>query len=221
MFEVDRSSPISLYRAFACAEHAEEFVRHGRVRLGSVYSYKSIADDSRRDPKEGDVLVRVPSNAVETVHLDKATLRLVGSSFAPGVLNFSSTYMHPVYALCMSGPDVDLDFLRTKMGRHVVRITDTARMVDAVATALRVSPLPDREVFFLDLTPITYSKGDLGPKPTNTVKMSFAQKPLEFKPEREHRLAVGLSGSRVGAPTAIFLSLACPQEFCEMLPADE
>lgn len=166
MFKVDRSSPISLYRAFVCAEQAEEFVRHGRVRLGSVYSYKSIADDSRRDPAEGDVLLRVTSDAVETVHLDKVILRSVGSTFAPGILNFSSTYMGPVYAR-MPGPEVDLDFLRTKMGRHGVRITDTARMVVAVETALRVSPPPDREVFFVNLTPITYSKGDLGPKYTS------------------------------------------------------
>lgn len=220
MITVDNSSPTALYRAFARAEHAEDFALRGRVRLGSVRSYKSIADDARRDRTEGDALVRVPSNAVETVHFDYATLRSMGSTFGPGVINFSSTYMNPVYALCMSAPDVDLSFLRARMGPHVVRITDTAKLVAAVAAAVQVSPLPDREVFFVDLTPVTYDKGDLGPKPDNTVKMSYAQKPPHFALEREHRLAIGLSGSSVGAPDALFLDLADPQGFCETMLAD-
>ncbi|MEQ8767871.1 MAG: hypothetical protein RL885_28465 [Planctomycetota bacterium] len=217
MFSVDRSSAPYLLRAFQKLEHAEDLAFRGRVRFVDVHYYKDIEDPARRDGSEGSGQLRVPSNSVETLHIDSATGKTLGSTFAPGYLNFGSTYIHPVYALCMSGPGVDLSFLRRKMGRYVVRIRDPERLVDDVVESLQECPIPDREVFFVHLLPVEYKKGLVGAKPDDTVRLSYAQKPPDFVDECEYRLVIGVSGVRPDVPVEFFLTLRSAGEYCELL----
>lgn len=213
---VDNSSPATLLRAFPDRTHAEDLVRHGRVRLGSILSYRTIEDEKRRDPTEGEVRLQVPG-PVTTLHIDPVTLRVNNETVAPGLLNFGSSYHNPVYALCMSSPDVQPDHFR-HLGRYVIRISDTSMLLDDVVEALRTPPVAECEVLFVDLCPVVYNKGTIAPAPRgDSIKLHYSQKPDHFSSDCEHRLAVGLSGPLARAPSHIFLQLARAGAYCELL----
>jgi len=217
MFAVENSAPMCLLRAYRCRDHAAQLAIEGRVQLGEVLTYRKIEDASRQDPSEGEVRLQVPA-PVETLHVDPMSGRIVSTTVAPGLLNYSSSYMHPVYALCMSHSAVGLPYLRKKMGRHVVHIRDTAKLLEDVAAALQFTPILDRDVHFVDLCPIIYNKGEVGPAPEGrSIHMYYSQKPPVFSSEREHRLAIGLSGLAATAPPRIALTLSRASEYCELL----
>lgn len=126
--------------------------------------------------------------------------------------------MQPVYVMCMSGPSVDLGYLRDKMGRHVVKIHNSAALLNAVVEVVGTLIPTDRSVLFVKLIAVRYDKDGVGVKPIDTVTASYSQKPSEFSPEHEVRLAVGLSGPRRGAPEELLLTLNSPTVFCEAVP---
>lgn len=220
-FSINNESPSGLYRAFDELAYAENLAHRGELRLRLVQSYRAIKDPSRRDESEGEIRIRVETDEMQTLHLEPSTLRTLGSSTGPGVLHYSGEYLSPVYVLCMSSPSVELGFLRSKMGPHIVRILDSEEFVQRVAAALVPSPLSDRKVCFVDLVPVTYTKGKLGKKPdgNDMIRMSYAQKPQEFAAECEHRLAVGFGGPLRNAPENFSILLSDPTEFLELLPS--
>lgn len=92
--------PHVLYRGFTQLSYALDFIQSGRFRLGRLDVYQDIEDISRSDNSEG-----------------------MGHFVSPDGASMHFELGNPTYLFCCSVGDVDIAFLRRRMGPFIVRIT--------------------------------------------------------------------------------------------------
>jgi hypothetical protein len=195
--------PGEVLRVFTEEEHALAFLQ-GKLRLRERCTYREIEDQARRDASEGEARLRVPG--VNDVWV-----------------NYGSRLMNPVYVLCTSLPTIDPQ-VRAKMGRYVVHVRDTSRLVAALQKAVEVSPLTDREVIGVDAGLVAYTQDEqiaYTPDSETRTRLTYFQKSKSFSEQCEWRFVVQMSGPLSNAPECLYLEIGSLEEFAELLPLDD
>ncbi len=164
--------PPYLYRGFTKEIYAKEFLEKGKFRLGFIEHYRSIEDDNRRDETEGKS---------ESIVKQEPDFTLYSRG----------TWGDPVYLFCTSGPDVDLEYMKTKWP-FVVKITDPEKLKNAIDDN---KPLNTKMevVGRCEIREVSYDKGELTTVDRNSVKeaiRSYTQKPRSFEEDCEFRYVV-------------------------------
>lgn len=190
-----------LYRAFTDFRYAREFVSAGRFRLGRLDRYREIENAARVDAAEG-----------YGHYVDQAGIH---EHFRRG---------EPIYLLCCSGKDVDLTFLRRKMGPAIVRINDPQQLATDITDYLeRMNIKLFGKVLCrkVDYTKGTVIESELDPM--QRAELSTAQKHPCFREEREQRLYAVIN---VACPTSILaphvdIDLGHSLSYVEVLPCEK
>ncbi len=188
------SSP--LYRAFTAENHARDFVA-GRFRIGRLDMYRDIEDAARSDATEGYGYYVDGSGVSEYFELG-----------------------NPVYILCCSGGDIDLSFLKSKMGPFVIKIANPAQLATDIADCLNT----DQIKIFGDVKcrAVEYTKGseiNVHLDEIGRAELSVTQKHPLFSPEKEHRffIVVNTNGPTQNMPTYIDINLKRILDYVELL----
>lgn len=214
MVSMEGSLPSPVFKGYDDKRYSTAFAEDGRIRLGELLSYHQIESDERRDDSEAEARLLIPHD-VTTLHLDGQALELVGEFVAPGHLNYSGSLHNPLYAFCVSGPEVQHDHHRNEFGPHVVEIFDTSVFLAELESSLARLQLADREVLFVDSCPVRYDKDEVGEYPRiHRDHIYYAQKPPRFAADCEWRVVVVLSGPLREARKELFLDLANPSLYC-------
>lgn len=117
--------PETVFRAFKDRAHAEDFVLHGRFRMGNLRTYTEIEDDGRKDPSEGQghfqrfgmvTTVDFSCDSDETTTMTKS-----------GYVETHIELLNPKFIFSCSLPSVDLDLLRQRFGPWLVKIKQPRR----------------------------------------------------------------------------------------------
>jgi len=158
--------PTLLYRAFTDQCYATQFADAGRFRLGRLDSYRNNENKERMDAAEGYGHY-IDENGVS----EYFELRNV------------------IYVLCCSAANVDLTFLRRKMGPFIVKINDPKQLACDIATYLKAQKIK----LFGDVgyRAVEYSKSQLVNAELDEMKraeLSIAQKHPCFSEQKEQRL---------------------------------
>jgi len=193
-----RDLPDVLFRAFPHRTYAEDFVR-GRFRLGSLAYYRDVADESRRDSSEGTASYR-SAGGVET----QATIG-----------NHSESYL-----LCCATNDVDLSYLRNKMGEYIVKIHDPSALVREMESFLEINRVPIFNGVHGRLAEYTKNEAKHGELDSfDNFDLCFRQKNRGYAAENEYRLFFILSrqDSRFIEGEHFKFDLGNPLDFAEIL----
>lgn len=165
--------------------------------MGRLDHYRVIEDSARVDAAEG------LGHYVDGVGINK--------HFELG---------NPIYILCCSAADVDLSFLRSKMGAFVVRITDPAQLAADITDHLKQKSIKifgDTKCRTVEYTKGTKVKDDLDE--IGRAELSVVQKHSSFSKEKEHRFFVVVNAdcSTRSMPVHINVSLLRPLHYAGIL----
>ncbi len=191
--------PSHLFRAFDSERYAREFVDCGRFRLGSLEYYKTIEDCGRRDEKEGTSSFITPEGLIVG--------GMVGNN--------------PVYLLCTSGPDVDLEYLRGKKKKRelVVRINDPYQLLADIRNAVPV----ERVKLWgkCELEVVSYTRDGvlkIDPDSPEALYLDHRQKSQVYCNEFEYRYVVFTYPPLEGKPSSFLnYELGRPLAYLEVL----
>src|SRR5207253_106188 len=114
--------PRFVYRAFTKKTYAEEFAHGGKFRMGNIRVYSSLEDSERGDPFEGEGHFQRFGTVTSVDFVPRSDETFV--SQAPGYVHTHTELLNPKFLLSCSQPGVDLDYLRSRFGRWVIRIDD-------------------------------------------------------------------------------------------------
>lgn len=192
--------PSVLYRGFTEINHANDFI-DGRFRLGLLDSYQNIENAARADPSEGDGHY-VSSDGISEY-------------FKSG---------NPTYLLCCSDGNVELAFLRQKMGPFIVRINQPEQLTSLINDFLKKKGIKA----FGDVlgAPVQYNKGQIVDEELDSAEkqlLSIIQKPSGFADEHEYRLyaITNIEGARDQLEQFLSVDLEQKLPFVELLPCEE
>lgn len=155
-----------LYRAFTDRCYAREFSDAGSFRIGRLDRYREIENAARVDATEG--LGHYVDGEGTNEHFELG---------------------NPIYILCCSAADVDLAFLKRKMGSFIVKINDPERLATDITTYLKQQNI----MLFGDVRcrSVDYTKGttvDAELDEMRRAELSITQKHPRFSDEKEDRL---------------------------------
>jgi len=204
------SFPRTLYRCFTKEEHALQFAKEGKVRIGLLDVYKTIECDARRDQTEGVGLYKLK----EPVTSGRFS---TDPSFEPewiisdGIQQHNVEHLNPIFLLCCANISADLGLLKSRFGSYVVRIDSPVALAIEIDQALngldgKAGP------FLVEGRNVEYNKGGLiedGRTPEGLCDLSYVQKPDQFKDEMEFRLCIIAMGlkSRAAIKDLSYLEL--------------
>jgi hypothetical protein len=158
--------PTLLYRAFTDLCHARQFADAGRFRIGRLDCYQNIENAARMDAAEG-----------HGYYIDKNG---ISENFELG---------NVIYVLCCSAENVDLAFLRRKMGSFLAQINDPKQLACDIAAYLKAQKV--KLLGEVRYRAVEYSKGETVTAELDEMKraeLSIAQKHSCFSEEKEQRL---------------------------------
>ena len=192
--------PNVLYRGFTEINHANDFI-DGRFRLGLLDSYQNIENAARADPSEGDGHY-VSSDGISEY-------------FKSG---------NPTYLLCCSDGNVELAFLRQKMGPFIVRINQPEQLTSLINDFLKKKGI--NAFKGVQGAPVQYNKGQIVHEELDPEKkqlLSIIQKPSGFADEHEYRLyaMTNIEGARDQLEQFLSVDLEQKLPFVELLPCEE
>lgn len=158
--------PTLLYRAFTDLCYARLFADAGRFRLGRLDSYRDNENKERKDPAEGYGYYIDKNGVAENFELRNV-----------------------IYVLCCSAENVDLAFLRRKMGPFITKINDPKQLACDIAAYLKAQKIK----LFADVgyRAVEYSRGEVVNAELDEMKraeLSIAQKHPCFSEQKEQRL---------------------------------
>jgi len=190
--------PDVLFRAFKCRSFAEDFVE-GRFRLGSLAHYLDTPDESRQDSSEGTASYR-DTRGIETTSIN-------GN-------------IREQYVLCCSTNDVDISYLRNKMGEYIVKIYDPSALAREMERFLENNCVPTFNGVHGRLAEYTRNEvkhGELNS--SDNFDLSLRQKNRGNAEESEYRLFFILShqDSRFVQENHFHVDLGRPLKFAEIL----
>lgn len=172
-----------LFRAFTKERYADDFLQ-GKFRLGALNRYRRIEDPSRQDIQEG--YGHYVDGADHEWHFE---------------------FAGPIYVLCLSNPNIDFEYLRSRMGHFVVRLNNPETFVRTVEGHLCSGGI--RSFNGLHGKAVNYNKGhiiDQEVDPSDRALLSVAQKPDTYRRECEYRLFTILN-QHPRTPYAEFLEI--------------
>lgn len=193
--------PHVLYRGFTQLNYALDFVQSGRFRLGRLDAYQHIEDIARSDNSEG--MGHFVSQDGTSMHFELG---------------------NPTYLLCCSGGDVDIAFLRRKMGPFVVRITQPTQLISLIDDFLKKKRI--KTFGGVKGALVRYNKGQIVRDELNAAERAFlslSQKPPCFAKEHEYRLYTIIN---IECPIELLtpfllIDLECELPFVELLPCEK
>ena len=167
-----------------------DLVDNGKFRLGLIDHYTEIEDENRIDQSEGESNSYVKSK-IAHVTMNKENMEISKVEYKPGYLNFVASQLNPLYLLCTSGEDVDLNYLR-KMGSFIVRINDPVALLNDIENAKPINSKMEK-IGKCVIEKVLYTKGQIesfDPDSKEAVYRSFIQKPSSYEKECEYRFIV-------------------------------
>lgn len=190
--------PDVLFRAFKCRSYAEDFIQ-GKFRLGSLDEYRNMPDASRHDASEGTASYR-SVGGIET-HADNGNFKML-------------------YVLCCSTKDVDISYLRKKMGEYIVKIHDPSALAREMERYIQNNRVPTLNGIHGGL--VEYTKNEVKHGELNSsddFDLSLRQKNRGYAEECEYRLFFILSrqDSRFIQEKHFRIDLGRPLNFAEIL----
>ncbi len=159
------SKPLIIYRAFDKRCYADDFVKKGIIRLGNLKYYHTIEDTTRQDKTEGSASYKFPDGTL-----------------------YANNGNHK-YILSCSTSEVDLSFLRRKMGSFVVQIEDVDQLKYDIKHSIEEIQL--KLVGNLMSGAVIYDKDQSREQKlseSENFKLTMFQKPSCFKNECEYRI---------------------------------
>ena len=180
--------PEYVYKAFPREGFADEFIGAGRFRIGSLKHYKTIEDDNRIDKTEGEASYTFEDD-LQQIHitLDSEETR---TSTKRGQMHVSGSWGNPTYIFCTSLPGTDLDYLRDRFGRYIVRISNVEQFIHGMQEAIRRTTYPFIGNGHVRGRTVEYSKDLELPADLEEVascELAYYQKPPEYSCEQEYR----------------------------------
>jgi len=190
--------PDVLFRAFKYMSFAEDFVE-GRFRLGSLAQYLDTPDESRQDSLEGIAAYR-DTRGIETTSIN-------GN-------------IRDQYVLCCSTKDVEINYLRKKMGEYIVKIHDPSALAREMERFLEDNRVPTFNGVHGRLVEYTKNEVKYGElNSSDNFDLSLRQKNRGNAEESEYRLFFILSrqDSRFVQENHFHIDLGGPLKFAEIL----
>jgi hypothetical protein len=187
--------PDVLFRAFSCRPFAEDFIA-GRFRLGSLAHYLDTPDESRQDSSEGTAIYRDASGIKTTS--DNGNIR-------------------EQYILSCSTKDVDISYLRKKMGGYIVKIHDPSALAREMEYFLENNSV--RTFNGVHGRLVEYTKNEVIHDEPDNFDLSSRQKNRGNAEENEYRLFFILSRQdfRFVQENHFYIKLGRPLKFAEIL----
>ena len=164
--------------------------------MGNVRVYVGLEDAERRDPSEGEGHFQRFGTVTTVDFVPRSDETFV--SQAPGYVHTHTELFNPKFVLSCARPGVDLEHLRLRFGRWLVRIDDPRRLAQDISIYL--GGLPDRFAG-VEGCLVHYNKGAKMPGDLSNIastRLSYSQKPQAFSRDREFRfvvIAMGTPGS--------------------------
>jgi len=160
------------------------------MRFRTLQYFARLENDPRADVSEGKAHLQIASE-VQSVHLDRDA-NLIGTSSAPGYLNYQSEFVNAVFVYCFSSPpNGDPSRLLKRFGSHVVRIDDPRQLArDVVEWMTLDGRIRDKPV--LECLRVVYDKGQKRsrePDFLERTQLNIMQKPSSYSEECEFRFA--------------------------------
>ena len=190
-----------LYRGFTQLSYALDFIQSGRFRLGRLDVYQDIEDISRSDNSEG-----------------------MGHFVSPDGASMHFELGNPTYLFCCSVGDVDIAFLRRRMGPFIVRITQPNQLTLLIDDFLKEKQI--KTFGGIKGTQVQYNKGQIVRDELNAANRAFlslSQKHQCFAEEHEYRFYAIIN---IECPIELLtrfllIDLECRLPFVELLPCEK
>jgi hypothetical protein len=186
--------PKTVFRAFKDRAHAEDFVEHGRFRMGNLRTYTEIEDEGRKDSLEGQghfqrfgmvTAVDFSPDSDETMTVTK-----------PGYVETHIELLNPKFIFSCSLPSVDLDLLRKRFGPWLVKIKQPRQFAQDISDYLET--LPYRFAGGVEGCFVQYNKEEKTRRQLRvsaSTPLAYMQKSAAtFSVEKEFRFVVIVSG---------------------------
>jgi hypothetical protein len=183
--------PKVVLRFFKERAHAEEFVDHGKFRMGNLRIYTEIEDEDRKDPSEGQGHFQ-RYGTVTSVDFSRDSDE-TATWTEPGYVHSHIKLLNPKFIFSCSLPIVDIDLLR-KRWPWVVKIKQPRQFAQDICDFLET--LPYRFGGGVKGCIVQYNKGEKSPHQLRvaSVPLAYMQKPAIFSIENEFRFVVIVSG---------------------------
>jgi|GEM_PF-1981016 len=196
--------PEFCYKGFDCKQYAEQFKYFGIFHMGCLPYYREVEDESRRDPTEGIGRTKEPGNiTVGWVSPNPAEKTIWTREIGHQDYHILPFTNASLFCFCTCLPDVDLDHVKDKFGRYIVKINDPKQLAEDIHDYY----VSKGQRFLINGCRVVYNKGeelDRKLSDNERLDMAYKQKPGKFGPDREFRIVVIKSGE------------PCPQE-CKFL----
>jgi hypothetical protein len=184
--------PKFCYKAFECEDYAKQFMDSGAFRMGCLRSYREIKDESRRDPTEGSGHTKEPGIVTVGLVSSNPTEKTIWIK-EHGIQDHSSGYNKAIFCFCTFLSDVNLDYIKEKFGKYIVKITDPEKLAEDIHDSL----INTGQRFLIEGCNVIYNKGQTLEKQLTDderLDMSYKQKPESFILECEFRIVAFKSG---------------------------
>jgi len=178
--------PCRLYRAFAKPEYLDDFLRHGRFRMGGLPFYRMIEDSIRQDATEGEASYRFPGE-VTKVHFVQNSDETY-ETHEQGLREVSAQVENPKYLFCTSLPTIDLKGMKNRFGDSIAEISAPIELAKDLCSYFEASPF--KLVGGIEGCRVKYTKGDILLEPLASIEqaeLSYSQKSASYMPEYEFR----------------------------------
>ncbi len=178
--------PKAVYRSFTKPEYLEDFLEHGRFRIGHIDSFRSIEDSARRDQSEGEARYRRPG-IVTKVHFSRCSDETFETN-EPGDIETSAQIGNPTYLFCTSRTSIDLNLMRSKFGDFVALISEPRRLALDLCHYFQTSEY--KLAGGIEGCCVQYTKDTVIQTKLSSIQraqLSYSQKPEEHKKEKEFR----------------------------------
>jgi hypothetical protein len=182
--------PKYLLKGFSKQIHAQKFITNCEVRLGNLQTYNSIEDNSRKDQTEGESHV-LTIEKIKSYHINRKTQQVINSSSSLGVMHHKGSISNIVYIFCSSSPEVNRKLFFKKFGPHHVEIFNPKAFVNAISLAAKSKKIFGLNLLNIITYKVSYNYGEVSNEfDMFNFKALIAQKPPNFSPECEFRIAL-------------------------------
>ena len=178
--------PKAVYRSFKKPGCLEDFLDHGRFRIGCIDHYRRIEDSGRRDESEGEARYRRPG-IVTKVHFSRCSDETFETN-EPGDVETSARIGNPTYLFCTSRTSIDLNWMRHKFGDFVALISEPRTLALDLCHYFQTSEY--RLAGGIEGCCVQYTKDTVIQTKLSSIQigqLSYSQKPGKHKKEKEFR----------------------------------
>jgi len=179
--------PEFCYKTFTCEEHAKHFIDKGVFRMGCIYSYTEIEDESRRDPTDGTGHTLEPGLVTEgwvSPNPEEKTIWTKEQGYRECHIGQGG---NPKFCFCTSSPDVDINYIKNHFGSYIIKIEEPRKLAEEINDYF----FNQNQKFLIQGCSVVYNKGeklDGELEENERLDLAHKQKPKSFVDEREFRI---------------------------------